>query len=86
MSDVYGMGLPEVKPSLSVFIPFFIQATLPHHIKRGEVLKLDILIFNYLTKSQTVTVSLKRNNAEFEVVKPEFEGWKGSFENNQELN
>lgn len=78
MSDVYGMGLPDIKPLLSVYIPFFIQAVLPHHVKRGEVLKQDILIFNYLTKSQTVTVYVHRDDAQFEALKPEFDGWKGT--------
>lgn len=77
MSDTYGIGLPEIKPKLTVYMPFFIQAILPHHMKRGEVLKQDILIFNYLSNGQTVTVSVKRNDAQFEVLKPDFDGWKG---------
>jgi CD109 antigen len=72
-----GLGLPEKKPSLKVFLPFFIQAVLPHHIKRGEILSLDIVIFNYLSKAQTVTVSVKRNDQEFAIQDSAFDGWTG---------
>ncbi|CRK95539.1 CLUMA_CG009006, isoform C [Clunio marinus] len=58
MNSKFGLGLPDVKPELTVFLPFFIQLNLPHHIKRGEILEQDILIFNYLTNDQDVVVSV----------------------------
>lgn len=71
----YGMGLPDTKAALKVFMPFFIQINLPVHLKRGEVLQQDIIIFNYLNQTQNVTVSVLRNDKEFDVLDPAFDGW-----------
>lgn len=79
MNDEYGMGLPDTKPSLKVFLSFFIQANLPNHMKRGEVLMQDIVIFNYLSNTQNVIVSVKRNDNKFVVLNPEFDGWQGNL-------
>lgn len=87
MHDQYGMGLPEITPSLSVFLPFFIQATFPYYIKRGEILELQIIIFNYLNKTQNVTLSVLRDDAQFVILKPAFNGWKGNnFKENKLMN
>lgn len=77
MNCDYGLGLPENKPKLKVFLPFFIQAVLPHHMQRAEVLMQDIVIFNYLSQSQTVLVSFKRNDNQFDVLDPAVDGWTG---------
>lgn len=82
MNSECGLGLPDVKPALKVFLPFFIQVILPYQIKRGEVLTLDIVIFNYLSKSQSVTVSFQRNDQEFEAVDPDLYGWSGEMIHN----
>lgn len=76
--DEAGLGLCEEKPELRVFMPFFIQANVPHHIKRDEVLEMQIVIQNYLNKTQTVNLTISRNDKEFEVLKPDFDGWKGN--------
>lgn len=75
ISEKYGLGLPDTKPILKVFLPFFIQANLPYHIKRGEVLMQDFIIFNYLSKNQSVIVSVKRDDQRFEVLDPALDGW-----------
>lgn len=51
---------------------------LPGHVKRGEVLQQDIYVFNYLNKTQNVTLSILRNDQEFEVLDPSFDGWNGN--------
>ena len=79
MNWEHGMGLPVKKPKLRVFLPFFIQAVLPHHIMRGEILTLDFIIFNYLSKSQSVTVTVLRNDAQYEALQPKLNGWKGEI-------
>lgn len=79
MNDKFGMGLPGLKPELRVFLSFFIQANLPNQIKRGEVLMQDIVIFNYLSNTQNVIVSVKRNDNQFVVLTPEFDGWKSNL-------
>jgi CD109 antigen len=75
MNNRFGLALPSSLPSLTVFQPFFIQFTFPFSIKRGEKLKLDIFIFNFLSSAQMVTVSIDKNDAEFSLQNPSGNGW-----------
>lgn len=75
MNSRFGMALPSSYPLLTVFQPFFIKFTFPFSIKRGEKLKLDIFIFNFLDNAQTVTVSLQRNDVEFYLQNSSLSGW-----------
>lgn len=77
MNNRFGLALPISLPSLTVFQPFFIQFTLPFSIKRGEKLKLDIFLFNFLNSAQMVTVSIDRNDVEFHLQNPIENGWSG---------
>lgn len=77
MHKRFGLGLPDFLPSLKVFMPFFIELTLPFSVKRGEFLKQDIYVYNYLLESQVVTVTVDRNDAEFTVLQPDTTSWQG---------
>lgn len=81
MHKRFGLGLPDFLPSLKVFMPFFIELTLPFSVKRGELLKQDIYVYNYLLEPQVVTVTVDRNDAEFNVLQPETTSWQGSYQN-----
>ena len=80
MNDNYGLGLTQDPASLTVFLPFFIQVTLPYQIKRGEILSQDILVFSFLNVKQTVTLSITYDVNQFDVLKPDLNGWKGLIE------
>ena len=75
MNNRFGMALPSSYPLLTIFQPFFIKFTFPFSIKRGEKLKLDFFIFNFLDNAQTVTVSLQRNDVEFYLQNSSLSGW-----------
>ena len=75
MNNRFGMALPSSYPLLTIFQPFFVKFTLPFSIKRGEKLKLDFFIFNFLENAQTVTVSLHRNDVEFYLQNSSLSGW-----------
>jgi uncharacterized protein YfaS (alpha-2-macroglobulin family) len=77
MNNRFGLALPSSYPKLTVFQPFFIQFTLPFSIKRGEKLKLDLFVFNFMDVSQSVTVSIQRNDAEFTLQNLAANGWQG---------
>ena len=77
MHKRFGLGLPDFLPSLKVFMPFFIELTLPFSVKRGEFLKQDIYIYNYVLEPQTVTVTVDRNDVEFTVLQPDTTSWQG---------
>jgi Alpha-2-macroglobulin family len=76
MNDCYGLGLSCKATSLKVFKEFFIQLTLPFQCKRTEVVTLNILVFSYLPKKQSVTLSVARNDLEFSVINPADSGWR----------
>ena len=76
MNNIHGMGITDGPTSLKVFKNFFIQMTLPYNCKRTEVVILDINVFSYLDVNQTVTLSVRRNDIEFTVLEPSFDGWK----------
>lgn len=75
MNNRFGLALPFSLPSLTIFQPFFIQFTLPFSIKRGEKLRLDIFVFNFLSNAQSVTVSIDKYDAEFYLQNPAGNGW-----------
>lgn len=78
MNPIYGLGLPDVLPALNIFLPFFLQMSTPYSIKRGEKLSTSVNVFNQLTKSQDVIVSITKNDAEFVLVDAPLYGWKGN--------
>jgi CD109 antigen len=56
MNPKYGLAIAEPQ-ELVVSKKFFIELNLPYSIRIGEILTLDIIIFNFL--SQSVTTDLK---------------------------
>lgn len=49
-------------------MPFFVTTNLPYSVKRGEVVSIPIVVYNYLESDQTTVVTLFNNNQEFEFV------------------
>lgn len=75
MHERFGLALPFDLPSLTVFQPFFIQFTLPFSVKRGEKLKQNIFVFNFLNDEQVVTLSVDRQDNEFDFFNSELNEW-----------
>jgi CD109 antigen len=63
-----GLGLTQQATKLNVFQPFFASTNLPYSIKRGEVVSIPIVVFNYLDSDQTARVTLDNTHHEFEFV------------------
>lgn len=63
-----GLGLTKVPRILEVFQPFFISLNLPYSIKRGEILSVPVILFNYLEEDLVADVTLKNDHDEFEFV------------------
>lgn len=66
MDPINGLGLTDQPTKLNVFQPFFITTNLPYSIKRGEVVAIPILVFNYLDKDLETEITLFNNDHEFE--------------------
>ena len=61
-----GLGLTHQPSKFTVFQPFFVTTNLPYSIKRGEVVSIPILVFNYMDTDQSVDVTLFNSEGEFE--------------------
>lgn len=61
-----GLGLTKQPSKLNVFQPFFVSTNLPYSIKRGEVVSIPIIVFNYLDEDQQAEVTFFNSDGEFE--------------------
>lgn len=50
---------------LRVFRQFFISVDLPYSVRRGEIVAIPVVVFNYLSKDVTADVTLE-NIGQFE--------------------
>ncbi|XP_050081678.1 CD109 antigen-like isoform X3 [Anopheles aquasalis] len=66
VNPVYGLGLTQRPRKLNVFLPFFVSTNLPYSVKRGEVVAIPIVVFNYMEDDLTATVVLENKEQEFE--------------------
>ncbi|XP_030377047.1 CD109 antigen-like isoform X2 [Scaptodrosophila lebanonensis] len=65
-----GLGVTDEQTKIKTFQPFFVSVRLPYSVKRGEVISVPALVFNYLPKSLDVEVSLDNPDDEYEFVDP----------------
>lgn len=68
LDPISGLGLTKQPSKLQVFQPFFVSINLPYSVKRGEVLSLPIVVFNYMGSNVDADVTLHNNDQEFEFV------------------
>lgn len=61
VSNATGFGVSP-PAALNVFQPFFVQASLPYSVIRGEVLEVKVAVFNYLAEASNVSLSLASSN------------------------
>jgi hypothetical protein len=57
----HGIALSP-RQDLIVMEEFFVEMSLPYSIRYTEVLKIKLLVFNYIDTRETITVDLKLNN------------------------
>lgn len=65
VNDVHGLGLIQEPRKLKVFRPFFIAVDLPYSVIRGEIVAIQIVVFNYMNKAVTAEVLLT-NEGQFD--------------------
>lgn len=66
MNPVYGLGLTQQPRKLNVFLPFFVSTNLPYSVKRGEIVSIPVVIYNYMESGQTAEVTFDNSEYEFE--------------------
>jgi hypothetical protein len=77
VNDIYGMGLTDQATVFKVSKNLVIDLTVPFVCKRSEVVSLLIEVRSSL--NQSVTLSLARNDKEFDALNPGADGWTGKF-------
>ncbi|XP_076755631.1 CD109 antigen isoform X1 [Xylocopa sonorina] len=65
VNDVHGLGLINEPRKLKVFRPFFIAMDLPYSVIRGEIVAIQIVVFNYMNKKVVAEVILT-NEGQFD--------------------
>jgi CD109 antigen len=65
VNDAHGLGLIEEPRKLKVFKPFFISVDLPYSVIRGEIVGIQIVVFNYMNKDVTAEILLT-NEGQFD--------------------
>lgn len=63
-----GFGLTTESSKLTVFRPFFVSLTLPYSVKRGEVVSIPVVVFNYMDGAVNADVTLDNADGDFEFV------------------
>lgn len=63
-----GLAVTDEQLKIKTFQPFFVSIRLPYSVKRGEVIAVPALVFNYLPKQLDVEVSLDNEDNEYEFV------------------
>ncbi|CAD6997495.1 unnamed protein product [Ceratitis capitata] len=61
-----GLGVTTQTTDIVTFQPFFISVRLPYSVKRGEVINVPALVFNYLDKALDVEITLDNTDGEYE--------------------
>lgn len=68
LDPVTGLALTTEPTKLKVFQPFFVSLNLPYSIKRGEVVSIPIVVFNYMETAVNAEVTLHNEDQDFEFV------------------
>ncbi|KAM7351079.1 uncharacterized protein ACRADG_004064 [Cochliomyia hominivorax] len=64
-NDIKGFGIVNEPTDITTILPFFITLNLPYSVKRGEIVAITILVFNYLDQSLETEVIFYNENQEF---------------------
>ncbi|XP_050743997.1 thioester-containing protein 1 allele R1 isoform X2 [Drosophila biarmipes] len=61
-----GFAMTKNPSSIRVFRPFFISTNLPYSVKRGEIIAIPVVVFNYLDRQVEATVWLDNSDQEYD--------------------
>lgn len=61
-----GLALTQNPTKIQVFQPFFISTNLPYSVKRGEVIAIPVIVFNYMDKALDAEITMDNLDGEFE--------------------
>ena len=59
IDELFGMGITQETGHLEIFQPFYVKVDLPHLVRRGETVAVQMVVYNYLTREITAEVTLE---------------------------
>lgn len=59
VDPLYGFGLMESPKKVRVFRRFFVSLDLPYSVKRGEIVAIPVVVFNYMDRDVVADVTLE---------------------------
>ena len=59
LHQLHGMGISDIMANLEIFQPFYVKVQLPHSVKMGETLAVQMVVYNYLEKEISAVVTLE---------------------------
>lgn len=68
MDPINGLGLTQHSRSITTYKAFFITLTLPHSMKRGEILTIPVVINNNMKSDLDTDVTINNEEQYFEFV------------------
>lgn len=71
VNSKFGLGLTKNPKTLNVFQPFFVSLNLPYSVKRGEVVSIPVVLFNYLQSDVEAELTIHNENGDFEFIDDE---------------
>ncbi|XP_011210624.2 CD109 antigen isoform X7 [Bactrocera dorsalis] len=66
MNPNTGIALTANPTKIQVFQPFFVSTNLPYSVKRGEVIAIPVIIFNYMDKALDAEVVMENTDNEYD--------------------
>lgn len=66
MNEKTGFAMAENPTKINVFQPFFLSTNLPYSVKRGEVISIPIVVFNYMEKALDAEVTMENTDQEYD--------------------
>ncbi|XP_023305796.2 CD109 antigen-like isoform X4 [Lucilia cuprina] len=66
LNDKTGFGMVANPTNIEVFQPFFVSTNLPYSVKRGEVISIPVVVFNYMDKALDAEVTMENTDDEYD--------------------
>lgn len=68
LSPQSGLAVTRNPSRIRVFQPFFITTNLPYSVKRGEVIAIPVIVFNYLGMDVKAKVLMDNSDGQYEFI------------------
>ncbi|XP_058975889.1 ovostatin [Musca domestica] len=86
VNDDIGFGMVAKSTDIIVFKKFFISTSLPYSIKRGEVVKISMVIFNYHNEVLDTLTTMISSDGDYDFIDESTMQPKGISENSKQTN